>query len=226
MNILKLLTGILIVMNLSPECLAQGKFLVHSLISVPAESDPSKDPFNMDIGVAGIGFGLGIQYNYIITKNGFGVFCGADFIYNGVNESAKEEMKSTYENLYQVTDPDIKYFKLLNFPFSAGISYLLKTGGRISFYANSGLCWNVLKMTDTVVESDNDRLKVEPEPAGNFGFRAGAGIIFNERIAASVNYLGLGTHEISYLISSTGFAWEIEGKQKIDLVTFCLGYRF
>lgn len=226
MNILKLLTGIFIVMKLSPECIAQGKFLIHPILSVPAESDPSKDPFNMDSGVAGIGFGMGVQYIYTLTDNGFGIFCGADFLYNGVNESAKEEMKSTYEKLYKVTDPDIKYFKLLNFPFSAGISYSIKTKGRLSFYANSGLCLNVLKMTDTVIESDDDKLRVEPDLAGNLGFRAGAGIHFSERITASVNYLGLGRHEINYMISSTDFAWEMEGKQKIDLVLFCLGYQF
>lgn len=226
MNILKLLAGIFIVMELSSVCNAQGKFQIHPILSVPAESDPSKDPFNMDIGVAGIGFGLGVQYNYIITDNGFGVFCGADFLYNGVNESAREEMKSTYEKLYHVTDPDIRYFKLLNFPVSAGISYLHKTKGRISIYANTGLCWNVLKMTDTVVESDNDKLRVEADLASNFGFRAGAGILLNERITATVNYLGLGRHKICYMISSTDIAWEMEGKQKIDLVLFCLGYQF
>ena len=73
---------------------------------------------------------------------------------------------------------------------------------------------------------DGQTVTAEVDLANNIGFKIGGGILINQKISISIDYLGLGKHDIEGRAKTSGFSEDIDGEGKIDLLTLTLGYKF
>jgi hypothetical protein len=66
----------------------------------------------------------------------------------------------------------------------------------------------------------------EIELANSIGFKIGGGILVNQKISISIDYLGLGKHDINGKVKTTGYSEKVDGEGKVDLLTLTLGFKF
>lgn len=227
MKTLKLVVISLLVMNLSINSFSQSGLTFNLLGALPVSDYGSDDIEDENSGGVGFGFGAGVQYVRPLMPMGLGIFVGIDAIYAGYKQSVKEDWEEYYESQFG-SGLDFTWPKIFNFPISAGLNYTFETGGGgMGIFANAGLTYNFMKMTDTVLEADEGTVTSETDLAKKLGFKIGAGIILNEHISVFVNYLGLGEHELNGHVKSEGLeTLDFEGKQKIDIITAGIGIRF
>jgi len=227
MKTLKLITIALLMMNLSINSFSQAGLTFNILGALPISDYGSDDINDENSGGAGIGIGIGMQYVRPLTPVGLGLFMGVDAIYGGLKNSIKDDFEESYESLYG-SGIDFTWPKIFNIPISAGLNYTLETGGGgMGVFVNAGLTYNFLKLTNTIIEVNNVKVTAETDLGSSLGFKIGGGIILNERISVTVNYLGLGEHKMNAIMeSSLGDKEEYEEEQKIDIITFGLGLRF
>jgi hypothetical protein len=204
---------------------SQGKFAFNLQGSFPVSDYGSDNMDNEDSGGAGIGGGIGIQYVHPIMENGLGVFVGLDAIYNGYKNSFKDDMENMLESLVG-TQLDIKWSKMLNFPISAGLNFTRVTGSGMGLFANLGLSYNFFKETDLVLEANGEKITGTSDLAGAFGVKVGGGLLLNDKTSLFINYLGLGKHDLNMTLKGGGESLDMDGEQKIDMITIGVGIRF
>ena len=207
---------------------------------VPMGDFADDDIFDDDSGFAATGVGIGYEFIYPLTEEGLGLFAGIDLNYNGIQKGVEDDFEDLYEDLYGGYDieiKDIKLFKYFNIPISAGLNYTYKADDKISLYGNIGFVVNFLKMTDFFIEGRYDYYyddwvswdeTVKFDIANSFGYKVGGGIIINDNIILSINYLGLGEHKISGEMEERSSDEEdIEDLElTIDVLTLTLGFKF
>jgi opacity protein-like surface antigen len=166
------------------------------------------------------GINIGFQYSYQIANSGIGLFAGIDFLYNGV---IKEYKDSVEHYLTIIGYESIEFPKYYNIPISTGIEYVLKTGGKLSLFSNIGITYNFFKASDQI----RDDLVNETDWSNSLGFRAALGVLFKQKASISIDYLGLGEHEIkSRLVSSGSGEMEYDTKTTINMLTLTFGWNF
>lgn len=177
-------------------------------------------------GGAGMGFGLGLKYVRPLMGNGLGMFIEVDAIYNGLKGSVKDDMEEMYSQMTGGSEIDITYPKLLNFPVSLGLNFTMASEGGPGFFADLGLTYNLFKMTKTTIKAGGEEGTLKANLGTALGFRAGGGVLINEKLSVFVNYLGLGTHKFNMKIEAPGESEEYEAEQKIDIITVGVGFTF
>jgi len=85
---------------------------------------------------------------------------------------------------------------------------------------------NFLKITDMSVEAYNQILTSKVDLATNVGFKVGGGMVINDKTLISVNYFGLGQHDIKVEMKGVGSSEDIEEVQTVDILTVTLGLKF
>lgn len=203
---------------------AQGKFSMHAGLAIPVMDFGSGDIEDEDAGGAALGLNLGLQYVYPLTESGLGLFGGIDFTYNGLQKSIKDDSKELYELLG--INGDITFYKYINIPISAGLNFTHQANENTAIFANAGMVFNMLKITDMVIEMGNVEATTEIDMATNLGAKLGGGIIFNNKYSVALNYLALGTHNLEGRVSFMGMFEDVEGKGKVDMLTLTLGFHF
>ena len=192
----------------------QGRFNFHIGPTIPI------DDFGDDeIGGAGIGLGLGIEYIYPLTETGVGLFFGADINYNATTSDYEEYFIDVVGRItrHYIDKNDVTFFKYINIPVSTGLNYTFKADDKLSVYTNLGLAVNLLKITDFTVEEVSETFDL----ANSFGVKIGGGIILNNNIYISLNYFGLGKHKIKSEVKS----FRIKAKREISMLTLTIGFR-
>jgi opacity protein-like surface antigen len=205
---------------------SQSSFNIHLGPSIPLSDYSSENIDNDDAGGAGIGIDLGLQYTYQLTESGLGLFAGIDFNYNGLKKDVKDDIEQMFED-YGITSGDFTHYKYFNIPISAGLIYKYDADDKISLIGNAGLTINFLKVSDFILEVNGDRFTTEFDLSNSVGFKIGGGILINSRTSIMIDYLALGRHDLNGKMSASGVPSEdIDGEQKIDMLTITVGLRF
>jgi len=219
----KFIAFLLFMFLVSTKTYSQGNMSIHFGPSLPVSNFGSSDTNNEKAGGAAVGLNLGVQYVYPLSKSGLGLFGGVDFNYNGLQQSVKDDLKASMG--LSNTSANIKYFKYINVPVTAGLNYTFQADKKIGVFANAGLALNFLKITNLEVEVNGQTVKQEMDLASNFGFKIGAGILINKKTSIAVNYFGLGEHDVKGKVTGPGYSEDVTGKGKVDLVTLTVGFK-
>ena len=226
MKIFKLLFGMFFFFFLTTNTFSQGSFSTNLGVLIPVSDYASDDIYDEDSGGAGTGLGLGLQYLYPITQNGLNLFCGVDLFYNGLKKSVKNDIEDMYNSLLGISNGEYNFFKMINVPISAGLNYTFKSNEKLSVFGNAGITYNFYKITDFVIKAFNETITVESDLSQQFGFKIGGGLLFNDKTSFTINYLGLGKHDLNVSVSGGGMTEKIDSHQKVDMVTITLGIKF
>lgn len=218
-------TLLLLLFFVTSNAFSQGDFSIHFGPSLPLSDFADDDLDDDDAGGAGVGFGLGLQYVYPLTENGLGLFGGIDINYNGLQKDVKDDFEEMFEDM-GIHNADYKFYKYLNIPISAGLNYTFEADEKISLFGNVGLTANFLKITDFVIEVNNVEVTTEIDLSYSIGFKIGGGIMVNKKTSIAINYLELGEHDIKGKAKANGVSEDIDGKQKVNILTLTLGFKF
>lgn len=224
MKTFKIIAFVFFTVLFATQTYSQGNFSIHFGPSIPVMEFASDDLEDEDAGGAAVGLNVGLQYVYPLSESGLGLFGGIDLNYNGLKKDVKDATEELYENM-GINNPDIKFYKYINVPITAGLHYTYQADDKIGVFVNAGLAFNYLKITDMELESNGETATVEMDLANGFGFKLGGGILINEKTSISIDYLGLGKHDIEGTVKSNGFSEDIDGEQKVDLLTLTLGFK-
>lgn len=205
----------------STKTYSQGNTSIHFGAALPVSDFASGNADNEKAGGAAVGLNLGIQYVYPLSKSGFGLFGGIDINYNGLQQSVKDDL----EKSIGLSNANIKYYKYINVPVTAGFNYTFQADKKIGVFANAGLALNFLKITNLEVEVSGQTVKQEMDVANSIGFKIGGGILINKKTSISVNYLGLGEHDVKGKVTAPGYSEDVTGKGKVDLLTLTVGFK-
>ena len=216
---------ILIILFTMSNIYSQGKFSVHVGPSFPVSEFANDDLDNEIAGGAAVGLGLGVKYNYPLGDDGIGLFGGLDFYYNSLKKDVKDDVEELYEFL-GISNANYNYFKYINIPVSAGINYTYHANDKIALQGSAGLTLNFLKVTDFVIEVNNQEVTNEFGLSSNFGFKAGAGLLFDDQISVGFSYLNQGKHDVESELSGAGLSQELDSELKVSLLSLFVGYLF
>ncbi len=225
MRNLKFIAITLFSLILTVKSYSQGNISIHVGSSLPVSDFASDDSEKEDAAGAAVGLNVGVKYIYPITQNGLGIFGGIDFNYNGLKKSVKDDFEEPFEEM-GINDLDIKYNKYLNIPITAGLDYTYQPNDNFGVFANVGLAYNLLQVTDMEIKTNGATLTMETDLATSVGFKIGAGVLINEQISVAIDYWGLGEYDTKTTIKSDDGSDDIEGKLKVDLLTLTVGFRF
>lgn len=81
-------------------------------------------------------------------------------------------------------------------------------------------------MTNMELKADGQKSTQKMDLAYGIGFKIGGGILINKKTSISVDYFGLGKHDMDGEVESGGSSQDIDGELKVDLLTLTLGFRF
>ena len=208
-------------------------------------------------GAAAMGVGIGYEFVYPLPEKGLGLFAGIDVNYNTIQKDFRGDIEDDFDyifNDYDFFDLEIKYSKYINIPISAGLNYTYKADDKISLYGNFGLLVNLVRISDFVVSYSYGYEYYDEDVYGSFesitkfdiensfGYKLGGGLIINEKIIISINYLGLGEPKINaetenldeYSVDYNGEIFEetdkVEFRQRynlsLDILTLTVGFQF
>lgn len=122
MKNLKIIVFTLLTFTLITKTYSQGNFSIHFGPSFSVSGFAYDDIDDEDAGGAGVGLNVGLQYIYPLSESGLGLFCGIDINYNGLKKDVKDDVEELYEAI-GINNSDIKYYKYINSPLTAGLNY-------------------------------------------------------------------------------------------------------
>ena len=225
MKNLKIIGFVVLSCLLIAKTYSQGNVSIHFGPSFPVLDFASDDLDNEDAGGAAVGLNIGLQYIYPLSESGLGLFGGIDFNYNELQNDVKDDVEELYE-LMGIQNADYKFYKYINIPIAVGLNYTYQADEKIGVFANAGLALNFLKITDMEIGVDGQTVTTEMDLANGIGFKIGGGILIKQKISISIDYLGLGKHDIDGKVKTTGYSEEFDGEAKVDLLTLILGVKF
>lgn len=225
MKNLKIIGFVVLSCLLIAKTYSQGNVSIHFGPSFPVLDFASDDLDNEDAGGAAVGLNIGLQYIYPLSESGLGLFGGIDFNYNELQNDVKDDVEELYE-LMGIQNADYKFYKYINIPIAVGLNYTYQADEKIGVFANAGLALNFLKITDMEIGVDGQTVTTEMDLANGIGFKIGGGILIKQKISISIDYLGLGKHDIDGKVKTIGYSEEFDGEAKVDLLTLTLGVKF
>ena len=206
------------------------QFSIHLGPSIPISDFGSNDVNDFADGSAAVGLNVGLEYIYPLSETGLSILGGIDFSYNGLQKEFKDDLDDMF-NIFQTNDVNIKYFKYINVPITAGLNYTFQVDDEMAVFANARLALNFLKITDLEFEYDGEKEISKFDLANNLGLKIGGGFLISQKISISIDYWGLGEHDINATFIYTGPDPDIDNesdrfKVKVDILTLTLGFRF
>lgn len=225
MRNIRLFTFFLFVVCLMTNTYSQTKFSIHLGPSIPVLDFASDDIDDEDAGGAAVGLNVGLQILYPLSESGLGLYGGIDFNYNGLKKDLKDDVEDYYESM-GIFNADFDFYKYINVPITIGLNYSYQADDKIGVYANAGLAFNILKVTDMDIKVNGQTITTEMETGTSIGYKIGGGILINQKTSISVEYFGLGIHDVDGEVKTTGYSENIDGEIKVDLLTLTLGISF
>jgi opacity protein-like surface antigen len=204
---------------------SQGSFAVHVGTAIPGSDFGSDDVFDPNAFGAALGASIGVKHFLPFFIEGLEFFYGIDFNYHGLQNDVREDFEREIREIAGAR-PDITFHRIINIPITAGFKHSYHFNERIGLFANVGLAWNFLNITDLEATILGQSMTVEYDPTNNFGFKIGGGIRINQRFSISVDYFGLGTHEVEARLRAPGFSQGERFEGKIEFLALRFGVRF
>lgn len=214
-----------VVFFMSENLYSQGNFSLHMGPSFPL-SDFGKDDINdEDASGATVGLNLGGKYVYKLNDQGLGVYLGADFNYNGLKSSLKDDIEDQFD--VSGADVDIKYYKYINVPITAGLNYTYKANGQVSLFADLGIGADFFKITNMTMEVDNEEIEINFDSSTQLAFKLGGGLLIQDKYIIGLHYNNLGKHNLKSEISYDGTTVDLGDLElKVDILTLTFGMKF
>ena len=159
-----------------------------------AESD--KRTYFSSLARAGV-FG---GYRVLFPINSEALYWTINFgiMYNDYKKEIKDSWKRLVADADQYSLP-----KYLNIPMLAGLQYEIALRDALRIYGTAAAGLNVLLNTKYSFSISDYEQKETVMPSASFGLRAGAGVLVQDRLVLSVNYMHLGIHRRRYSITKT-----------------------
>jgi hypothetical protein len=170
------------------------------------------------------GINIGFQYSYQFPNKGIGIFAGLDFIYNDIINEYKVSMDTLFSRFGYENYEFPKYY---NIPISAGLEYLYEINEKLSLLCNLGMTYNFFKVTDYTYDTMfGDEANIA-DWASSFGFKTAIGILYKQKASISIDFLGLGKHEVDIKRINSGTV-EMGGTEeaKVNMLTLTFGWNF
>lgn len=216
---------LIVVLFMTENLYSQGSFSLHAGPSFPISDFGDDDMDDEDAGGAGVGLNIGGKYVYKLNDKGLGLYFGADFIYNGLKSSVKDDIEDEFENMG--LDVDITYYKYINVPITAGLNYTYKANEQISLFADLGIGADFLKITNYKMEADNEEVELNFDLSTQLAYKFGGGLLIQDKYSIGLNYYGLGKHDVKGEMKYNGDSEDIEDLElKVDVLTLTFGIKF
>lgn len=208
----------------SSQVYSQGDVSLHFGPSFPTGDfgDDNVEDFHDGAGLAGMGFGIGLNYIYPLTETGLGLYFGSDVIINPVAKDAKDDVEDLAGSASEFT-----FFNYINVPVSTGLDYTFKASEQFSLFGQAGISLSLLKITDFEWEEEGDDDYVEKyNLSTSFGYNVGGGLIINDKLEIGLKYYGLGEHEVEGEFEYGTSDGDLEDfDQEVSLFMLTLGFR-
>lgn len=206
----------------STNSLSQNEFSFHAGASIPS-GDFASD--NDDGLGAGTGFNLGFKYVHPFTNSPLGYFIGADFHYNGLKKSIKDDTEDMFADM-NIPSVDFTFSKFINIPLLTGLNLAFDAGENLMIFTEAGLGIDYFKITN-LTASSVQKVEIIYGSSTAFAYRVGAGLKINKKYLLNVNYNGLGNHNFKPKIK-VGYQSESLDriKPKTDIINITLGVIF
>jgi len=170
------------------------------------------------------GINVGLQYFYQFPNRGIGIFAGIDFVYNDIINEYKDSAESILGDLGHESFEFPKYY---NIPISAGLEYIYEINEKLSLFSSIGVTYNFFKVTDYTYDNTFGDLAHLADWANNIGFKTAIGILYKQKVSISIDFLGLGKHEVDVkLVDSGTVEMEGTGEVKVNMLMVTLGWNF
>ncbi len=208
--------------------LSQNGFSVHMGVNSPVSDFGDRDYFEEEEALgAATGFVFGLNYSKPVSNFGLGIYLQSFFSVNGLQTHLKEEVEESFSDIDGlIPDFDITFNKYINVPTTIGVSQAFAVNNKIVLQARAGVTYNILKITDNVLEGGRYKLIVSHDAASSIGFNTGIGLLLGKGFSVNVNYFSLGSHKVG------GTARDRYGSEtfqdapvKIDMISTTLGFR-
>ena len=161
---------------------------------------------NYKNGGAGLGFNLGVQWKLaeISAVKGLDLILSVDGFYNGLNSDLRDafdDLRDEVEGESGVSDFTLHTPKYLNFPVMLGLNWGTGIAPNIGFFCEAAAGANLRIITNMSQEveytSGNTHEYIYSfNSAVTFGFRAAAGVIFNDKYSVELGYYNLGAAKV------------------------------
>jgi opacity protein-like surface antigen len=224
----KLLLLFLLVASTGIDTFSQSRYNIHIGPAFPLSKIDMYTLHYSDVytvsSSAKTGINIGIQYSYQFPNRGIGIFAGLDFVYNDVINEYKDSVESIrgvfgYESF--------EFPKYYNIPISAGLEYIYEINEKLSLLCNLGMTYNFFKVTDYTYNNMFGDYAHIADWANSFGFKTAIGILYKQKASISIDFLGLGEHEVDVKTLHSGTVEdEFIAEAKVNMLTLTIGWNF
>lgn len=212
---------------------AGGNFPVGTFSKGDKSADIALGSLKSDLGGAATGVNVGLKYQLKLTGS-LSAFASADFLYNGLKEEVKEDLK--------LMGDDFSIPEYMNIPVMLGANYTIVDILGISLWAEVGAGINFCNITGDPVSSD----PISDIPvsytscladdasykfATSFAWKAGVGVSVAKKVSLGLHYYGFGASDVSVasmVETGVGELWSDLKKGTVTpaMVVLRLGYHF
>lgn len=204
----------------------QGGLIIKVFHSIPMGRYSDKQILG-NSGFTNLGYGGGLEYETVLGRSNFKLFCSADGIFHPINEADVENMLwSVYGTRHKVDVPTN-----ISLPVIVGLKYAIMIGknSEFQFFAGGGVNYFIPSNYDMMIyKPDQDIItgQISNGNAVSMGLKVGCGIISN-KVTFHVNYFNLGeakyTQETKY--SNGEGDNSISAVQAISMLLISMGIR-
>lgn len=220
-----LFTAILIAIFLSVNAYSQSSFSLHAGPAFPVGDFGDDDVNDEDSGGAGIGINLGGKYLYSLNDKGLGLYVDAGFNFNSLKKSVKDDTKEALDD-YIGMDADIKFYKYINVPLTAGLSYSVKANDQVALFGDAGIGVDFLKVTNMTIEVQSEEIKYNFDLSTHLAFKLGGGLLIQDKYIVGLHYNALGNHSVKSEAKYSGGTEDLGSSDlKVDLLTLTFGIK-
>jgi hypothetical protein len=228
MKIVRVLTVLLLVLTTLTDSFSQSRFNIHVGPAFPLSKIDMYTVNYSDIytvsSSAKTGINIGLQYSYQFPNRGIGIFAGLDFVYNDIINEFKVSMDSIFSDFGYESYEFPKYY---NIPISAGLEYIYEINEKFSLLCNLGMTYSFFKVTDYTHDTMFGDYAYEADWASNIGFKTVIGILYKQKASISIDFLGLGKHEVDVKMVDSGTVEnEFIAEAKVNMLTLTFGWNF
>lgn len=185
----------------------QGNFRAHLHIAAPSTIFGGGDldgfygviDYDDPFGYAGLGLGIGLEYQHPFGDKGLSGLVSLDLFRNGIQRTYKEQYKKDIQEFPGTHKT--KFSAYYNIPILVGVNYDL-TIKNLPFFIQGGPLLDFMKVSKTkkttTYSSGDESVGLNTyAPSISFGFGIRAGVTLNDKYILGLGYTSLGVHSFS-----------------------------